>query len=339
MNIDVIEKTVVVNLMDCSMFVTKQLGSYCSWKKRAEYISDRINMYLFEDMSYNLLIDARGEAQAMVNLAKSVLMHLEFPRNKTKLIFQIEPLTDDNFFVGYNYTINQLLFTNYTNYYGKLVNQNIDWANILCDKYLISLNGNVSNSRALLTKELLDLCKDKIRASLGVMFWELTQGQLSYYKNFMQPYDFPLILDKKLERDKENDIPNINFFKCLFNVVNETHSHDEKQIFVTEKTYKAFAWHQIPIFNTVPGHVEYVRSLGFDTFDDILDGHKYDNNFSPNHHLKILSLVKKILDKYPTIDYINDLRLSLYKRLENNNQLLAKLSKQNVVKGLIDNGV
>lgn len=52
------------------------------------------------------------------------------------------------------------------------------------------------------------------------------------------------------------------------------------KLFFTEKTNKAFAFHQIPVFLTVPGYVEMLRSWKFDVFDDVVD-HSYDNEPDP----------------------------------------------------------
>lgn len=48
----------------------------------------------------------------------------------------------------------------------------------------------------------------------------------------------------------------------------------------TEKSLKPFAWGQIPIFNTVYDNTKYIRDLGFDLFDDLID-HSYDTIKDP----------------------------------------------------------
>lgn len=45
--------------------------------------------------------------------------------------------------------------------------------------------------------------------------------------------------------------------------------------FLTEKSFKPFSFHQLPLWVSVPGTVEYFRNAGFDVFDDIID-HSYD---------------------------------------------------------------
>jgi len=52
------------------------------------------------------------------------------------------------------------------------------------------------------------------------------------------------------------------------------------RVFVTEKTIKAFCMHQLPLFFTVDGHVQYLRDCGFDMFDDFID-HSYDKVTDP----------------------------------------------------------
>ena len=54
-----------------------------------------------------------------------------------------------------------------------------------------------------------------------------------------------------------------------------------RSIFITEKTFKALAWHQFPLWYAVPGLVEQVRKMGFDVFDDLFDGHRYDDIQDP----------------------------------------------------------
>ena len=59
-------------------------------------------------------------------------------------------------------------------------------------------------------------------------------------------------------------------------LVAETNADSDKNaLFVTEKTYKPLANCHFAIWIAHPGVVQFVRSLGFDVFDDIID-HRYD---------------------------------------------------------------
>ena len=53
----------------------------------------------------------------------------------------------------------------------------------------------------------------------------------------------------------------------------------------TEKSMKPFVWGQVPIFNTVYDNLKYIRKLGFDLFDDIID-HSYDLIEDPIERIK-----------------------------------------------------
>jgi hypothetical protein len=56
--------------------------------------------------------------------------------------------------------------------------------------------------------------------------------------------------------------------------------------FITEKTIKAFAWCQVPIFITCKDHDLYLRRYGFDLFDDIID-HSYNQEDDPTTRIKM----------------------------------------------------
>ena len=67
-----------------------------------------------------------------------------------------------------------------------------------------------------------------------------------------------------------------------------------------------------------------MRSLGFDLFDDILDNHSYNESHPSNYRLKVMSLCKKLYNKYPTNKELQNLRNEIWDRLDANNNLLAK---------------
>lgn len=54
--------------------------------------------------------------------------------------------------------------------------------------------------------------------------------------------------------------------------------------FVTEKSTKPFIWGQVPIFVGYYKHVENIRHLGFDVFDDLID-HSYDLELDANKRI------------------------------------------------------
>lgn len=78
------------------------------------------------------------------------------------------------------------------------------------------------------------------------------------------------------------------------------------RITFTEKSFKCFILKQVPLFLSSPGSVEYVRSLGFDVFDDFVD-HSYDTVVDPFVRIQMvateLERLYKILINSDTTDY------------------------------------
>jgi hypothetical protein len=89
---------------------------------------------------------------------------------------------------------------------------------------------------------------------------------------------------------------------------------------LTEKTMKAYAACQLPIWFAVKGFVQYQRELGFDVFDDIID-HSYDNVENPLDRIPmIVKELKKLTDR--PLSALQDLLKVNWHRLEyNKNQL------------------
>ena len=81
---------------------------------------------------------------------------------------------------------------------------------------------------------------------------------------------------------------------------------------------------QIPIWYGVPGLVEHVRELGFDTFDDILGGHQYDAiPDEPQRHQSVYDLISQLNNQSSLAD-CEALRKQLQPRLAANfEQLLV----------------
>lgn len=139
----------------------------------------------------------------------------------------------------------------------------------------------------------------------------------------------PILLDGPVDDQKQHQIPDPRFFSCLVNIVPETSTQVDSgwnSIFVTEKTFKCFAWRQIPIWWTVPGFVNTVRNLGFDVFDDLLDQHSYD--LEPDNDKRfeaVKNLVNNTVLKIQA-QGLQSFTQSLWPRLQNNWQILQNLN-------------
>jgi hypothetical protein len=313
-------------------------GTPITSKYIIKYICDKVKEILVDPSINFIVLDCRLENHSTNILAKGIINSLKLQPNQVLVLTSTD---HKGILEGYDCIVDLTADIDFAFFYTKLLERNIDWENIEIDIPIISLLSRPTEKRARLTKDLADLCKDKARLSFGNVADNVIVGisdkDRKMYEEILHPYPFPLLqnIDNKisdcpneflyiiaLQHEIENDI-----FQSLVNVVTETNEFDSDNIMLSEKTFKAFAWHQIPIFNATKGHVEIVRSLGFDLFDDIIN-HNYDA--APNNYmqkLKILNEISKFLKNYNSINDINNLRKGIFHRLQANNDLLYKLYK------------
>lgn len=200
---------------------------------------------------------------------------------------------------------------------------------IALDRKFLCLLRRPTLNRARLARFFLDnIGLDAVRLSFG----SGAQGGLDQYRDVMG-VDLPLLVDGVLtDRVKEFDVANPKFHSCLFNVAAETSSQTEqnwRSVFLTEKTWKAMMQRQIPIWYGVPGLVKHVRSLGFDTFDDILGGHQYDTILDETaRHQAVFDLISQINQQYSLAE-CQTLRQQLQPRLAANFEQLLEYFRTN----------
>ena len=292
------------------------------------------------------------EQQIANDCERSGITAEEFAQSKIVLSFldegfgpaEIQPLTDvllqthpDRFIVLFNayVAVDQLpyparCFTTWLinrSEYG-LDQFRYDFGTALDRKFLCLLRRPTLN-RAQLARFFLDnIGLDTVRLSFG----SGATGGLNQYRDVVG-VDLPLLVDGVLtDRVQEFDISNTLFHSCLFNIVAETSSQSEanwRSVFLTEKTWKAIMQRQIPIWYGVPDLVEHVRSLGFDTFDDILDGHQYDIIMDETaRHQSVFDLISQINNQY-SLEDCKTLRQQLQPRLEANFEQLLEYFRTN----------
>ena len=194
-------------------------------------------------------------------------------------------------------------------------------------KFLCLLRRPTPNRARLAGFFLNNIGLDTVRLSFG----SGATGGLDQYRDVVG-CNLPLLVDGILtDRIKEFDVANPTFHSCLFNIVAETSSQSEanwRSVFLTEKTWKAIMQRQIPIWFGVPGLVEHVRSLGFDTFDDILD-HQYDAiQDEAQRHQSVFDLIDQVNSQYSLAD-CQTLRQQLRPRLETNFEQLLEYFRTN----------
>jgi len=152
---------------------------------------------------------------------------------------------------------------------------------------------------------------------------------LEHYQNYIDCLPF------KYEQDpfaEALDDKNLSFdtFSVNHTAFNNTYAHIyteseiDKQV-CTEKTVKPFLAGQIPIPLTPIGHLEYLKELGFNTFEDLL-GYDYDSLSYENKIEKIVDIVSK--GKY----YIENYYTKNYTKVEENNINLQKMYKKGLTR-------
>jgi len=210
------------------------------------------------------------------------------------------------------------------NWHPDLKKQQIQWADLEMQTKCVILMRRASESRCLLARKLLDsFIPEDITITLGTFPDSVPQ----HWRDIVKPYQYPLVVDEdNIEDTKHNPDHQLFYTSPVQLVVESSHETDIsawRNIFITEKSYKAFAWHQFALWYAVPGTVGKLRDAGFDLFEDIID-HSYDNESDP---LKRMDMVVSQLKKFCKHDTAKLLRIYHWDRLEYNAQLVEKITK------------
>lgn len=305
------------------------------WANRIDWVVDEVrrrkDFILSKD---HVILDCRMENIYVTRIAIEAINRLNLPKDKCTILLSVTPKEELD---GYQYKLDWLAEINWCQFHDRLIEENIDWENIeLDDKPILSLSGRATENRAVFTKQLLDFFGDKCRASFGVTtHYALSDRKIKLFKNILHPYPFPF---KQHTDDKvlgaihlQHNPPGHMLYKSLVNVVHETNDNQHDRILLTEKTFKAFAWHQLPIFVATLGHVSMVRELGFDLFDDIID-HSYDSCTDINQHrMKVFTQISNLVNMHETVEDWQKFRKSLWPRLEQNHKHMIALKSNKML--------
>lgn len=211
------------------------------------------------------------------------------------------------------------------NWYMHLEHYHIDWSTVPMTHKLVCLMRRASIGRGNLAKRLLS----KINVNDMIMTFGTNGVDASEeVKKLVYPQPFPIIVDRPMaDQVFQHRIDHGKFYQAPVNLVVESSSQIDPNtwtsIFITEKTFKALAWHQFPIWYAVPGLVNSVRNMGFDVFDDLFDNHSYDQIQDPWVRMtQVVQLVTRICQT----DAVS-LRQKHWKRLINNAQLIKHIHK------------
>lgn len=169
------------------------------------------------------------------------------------------------------------------NWYDHLRHYRIDWVGLPMTHRLTCLMRRPSIGRANLAKRLLSKFRsDELIMTFGTNGVEPSDD----IKQLIWPQPYPMIVDRPMaDQVFQHRIDHDFFYRAPVNLVVESSSQIDpnvwRSIFITEKTFKALAWHQFPVWYAVPGLVAQVRRMGFDVFDDVFDNHSYDATSDP----------------------------------------------------------
>jgi hypothetical protein len=275
----------------------------------------------------HVILDGRGNARYSAKLCRFISDNLPC---KTTILASVPPELELGINKGkYDTIVDYAGMVDWQNFYTELSSQNIDWTSIELDSIVLALANRPSNIRAEYIKYIISIAGDRCRTSFGSREESTIQNTI-YYTELMHPLPFPMLIDGTVSKTplEQHRPPGEKLFSNLVQVVLESFEFEENYVFLTEKTFKCFAWHQLPIFVSTPGHVQKVRELGFDVFDDIFDGHVYDNTKQEIHYkMKVLSCLRNFISKYPTVEDCKKLRIELWPRIVKNNEHLSTLVK------------
>jgi hypothetical protein len=190
---------------------------------------------------------------------------------------------------------------------------------------IMSLNGSIRSHRILF---LLYLIENKLVDKLLCSFKFYTHNDSNTFNeemyisfleefrrlNYINSNEINTLIDYKqhlpitIDKFDLNDRKiNVDTFSSVVNVVTEnTYDYTscidvrETNTF-TEKTLIPFIIEQIPIFVSLPNHVQFLRDIGYDVFDDLID-HSYDREPDGIKRMKmIVSEIQRIID----IDFVS----------------------------------
>lgn len=137
-----------------------------------------------------------------------------------------------------------------------------------------------------------------------------------------------LLTSEELDQGHTNDHSTIHpaYTDSYINYATET-SIRNNEIFCSEKTWKTFMAGQFGIWLSSPSHVEFLRSVGLDVFDDVFAGHAYDGE--PNLNQRIDS-IHALIDSIMSTD-LTPVYQATYTRRQANVDLLYSEAFENLL--------
>jgi hypothetical protein len=209
------------------------------------------------------------------------------------------------------------------NWFMHLEHYHVNWEELEITHKLVCLMRRPSISRGNIAKRLLSkFHKDELIMTFGTNGVEPSDD----IKKLVWPQPYPMIVDRPMaDQVFQHRIDHDFFYRAPVNLVVESSSQLDpntwRSIFITEKTFKAMAWYQFPLWYAVPGLVDQVRNMGFDVFDDVFQNHSYDQIQDPWVRMtQVILLARQVCN----LDLV-ELRKQHWHRLQNNAELIKEI--------------
>ena len=300
---------------------SRQVKKY--WRELFFEDLERANLTVEDLKQFYIIVNPNWEGHNAddVEPFRLMLSELGFPMSQFGVLFTCYENTDS---LPYPAECNTQRLIYIAHWHAILKKQNISWHNLDMDKKLVVLMRRASESRCTLAKKILDTFdSEDIRITLGTFPKTIPDE----WRKLVSPHPYPMYVEDDRSGEEEQYNPVHNWFytapvQLVVETSNETDRFAWRNIFITEKSYKVFAWHQFPIWYAVPGTVAKMREQGFDVFDDLID-HSYDNETDPMHRM---DLVVEAAYRFCQEDgaLLRDMH---WNRLESNALLVENISK------------
>ena len=192
-----------------------------------------------------------------------------------------------------------------------------------CSYKISSLNGTTRYHRVENFVKLKEKTYfDQLYFTMRYAWNERTEKQQtpkSFWNSDIAEKFSSLILPDQSPGEKTDSIDNPAYQDSYVNYVTETSILDGT-IMTTEKTWKPIMAGQPAIWLANPGTVNFLRSIGFDMFDDILDDHRYDNETNLNRRI---DMIYDIIDNIMSADLAQIFQDTLARRQANLDQFYS----------------
>lgn len=207
---------------------------------------------------------------------------------------------------------------NHSDWFARFQQARSDQYDLTTDRKLICLNRRPS----LVRSRIVDWIRNHMDESEVIFSLESISGTHRVRQR---------LLDGPVDEIKQHRPPPEPWLRAAIKLITEGneqgHPNVPETVLVSEKTFKCFAWRQFPVWVSVPGTVKAVRDMGFDVFDDVFDGHAYDEIQDQDQRIDAVLAQLQGWIKQPTWR-LQDLRQRHHRRLQKNFLLLKRLARQ-----------